>query len=157
MRMDDSTIKTLLNNDVNASAQKIGFLLLNQFSLLAFASAIEPLRAANRQSGKQLFDWMVASPNSISSVASNGIEVQTNIDPDHLKNCCMVFVCAGLDVRKNTNKAILNLVRRLDRNGAKIGAICKAIAKCLRHPFPGSRLKYTHNVCFATSVFAGWR
>ena len=36
----------------------------------------------------------------------------------------MVFVCAGVNVRDNTNKAILNLVRRLDRNGAIIGAIC---------------------------------
>ena len=122
--MDNSTIKTLLSNDADADAQKIGFLLLNQFSLLAFASAIEPLRAANRQSGEKIFEWMVASPNGISSVASNGVEVQTNIDPEHLKNCRMVFVCAGVDVQNNTNKAILNLVRRLDRNGAIIGAIC---------------------------------
>ena len=124
IRMDNSTVKSLLNNEADSSAQRIGFLLLNQFSLLAFASAIEPLRAANRQSGKQIFEWMVASPNGISSVASNGVEVQTNIDPEHLKNCRMVFVCAGVDVRSNTNKAILNLVRRLDRNGAIIGAIC---------------------------------
>ena len=122
--MNNSTIKTLLNSDADASAQKIGFLLLDQFSLLAFASAIEPLRAANRQSGKQIFEWMVASPNGINSVASNGVEVQTNTDPEHLKNCRMVFVCAGVNVRNNTNKAILNLVRRLDRNGAIIGAIC---------------------------------
>ena len=52
IRMNTSTIKTLLNNDADANAQKIGFLLLDQFSLLAFASAIEPLRAANRQSGR---------------------------------------------------------------------------------------------------------
>ena len=124
IHMDNSTIKTLLNNDADANAQKIGFLLLNQFSLLAFASAIEPLRAANRQSGRQIFEWMVASPNGISSVASNGVEVHTNIDPENLKDCRMVFVCAGVDVRNNTSKAILNLVRRLDRNGAIIGAIC---------------------------------
>ena len=36
----------------------------------------------------------------------------------------MVFVCAGLNVRENTDRNILNLVRRLDRNGAVIGAIC---------------------------------
>ena len=124
IRMDNNAVKSLLNNEADSSAQRIGFLLLNQFSLLAFASAIEPLRAANRQSGKQIFEWMVASPNGISSVSSNGVEVQTNIDPEQLKNCRMVFVCAGVDVRSNTNKAILNLVRRLDRNGAIIGAIC---------------------------------
>ena len=80
--MENSTIKTLLNDDTNASAKKIGFLLLNQFSLLAFASAIEPLRVANLLLGKPVFEWMVASPNGLSSLASNGVEVQTNIDPE---------------------------------------------------------------------------
>jgi transcriptional regulator GlxA family with amidase domain len=122
--MSADTIKNLLNNEADASAQKIGFLLLNEFSLLAFASAIEPLRAVNRQSGKQIFEWVVASPNGVSSIASNGVAVHTNIDPEHLKECRMVFVCSGINVKENTNKPILNLIRRLDRNGAIIGAIC---------------------------------
>ena len=126
LRMENSTIKTLLCNDAGENAQKIGFLLLNQFSLLAFASAIEPLRAANLQSGRRIFEWMVASPDGISSVASNGVEVHTSIDPENLKNCRMVFVCAGVNVRNNTGKPILNLVRRLDRNGAIIGAFVPA-------------------------------
>jgi transcriptional regulator GlxA family with amidase domain len=122
--MSAETIKTLLNNDNDAGAQKIGFLLLNEFSLLAFSSAIEPLRAANRQSGKKLFEWMVASPNGISSTASNGVDVHTDTNPEDLQQCRMVFVCSGVNVRENTTKAILNLIRRLDRNGAIIGAIC---------------------------------
>ena len=67
MPMDNETVKALLNNEADANAQKIGFLLLNQFSLLAFASAIEPLRAANRHSGRQIFEWRVASPHGTSS------------------------------------------------------------------------------------------
>ena len=52
--MGDSSIKSLLRIDDNAGPQKIGFLLLNQFSMIAFASAVEPLRAANRQANKAL-------------------------------------------------------------------------------------------------------
>ena len=122
--MNTSTIKSILNNEADANAQKIGFLLLNEFSLLAFASAIEPLRAANWQSGKDIFEWAVASPDGKSSIASNGIEVFTNTKPDDLKDCRMVFVCSGVNVKQNTNKMILNLIRRLDRNGTIIGAIC---------------------------------
>jgi transcriptional regulator GlxA family with amidase domain len=122
--MDNSTIKRLLKNEADTNAQKIGFLLLNEFSLLAFASAIEPLRAANRQSGMELFEWMVASPSGDSSIASNGVEVNTSAPPEDLQECRMVFVCAGVNVRRNTTKGILNLIRRLDRNGAIIGAIC---------------------------------
>ena len=62
------------------------------------------------------------SPNGIST-ASNGVEVKPISTQSMLETCRMVFVCAGVNVRNNTNKAILNLVR-LDRNGAIIGAIC---------------------------------
>ena len=50
--------------------------------------------------------------------------IQTNTCIEALQECCIVFVCAGVRVRENTNKAILNLIRRLDRNGSVIGAIC---------------------------------
>ena len=122
--MSDQTIKTLLRHDDNVTAQKIGFLLLNEFSMLAFAAAIEPLRSANRQSNKDLFKWVIASTDGNASVASNGVEVASDGDPSVLQDCRMVFVCAGVNVRENTGKAELNLIRRLDRNGAVIGAIC---------------------------------
>ena len=75
--MGENTIKSLLRADNNAEPQKIGFLLLNEFSMIAFASAIEPLRAANRQSNQTLFDWVVASTDGNASTASNGMTVQT--------------------------------------------------------------------------------
>lgn len=122
--MSDQTIKSLLRNDDHTNAQKIGFLLLNDFSMLAFAAAIEPLRLANRQSSKHLFDWVIASIDGNPSRASNGVTISSDGTSDILQNCRMVFVCAGVNVRNNTNKSVLNLVRRLDRNGAVIGAIC---------------------------------
>ncbi len=121
--MRDIAIKSLLRVGDNEGPQKIGFLLLNQFSMIAFASAIEPLRAANQQANKALFDWVVASTDS-SSKASNGMKIQTDTDPEDLQSCRIVFVCAGVQVRENTSKRILNLIRRLDRNGTIIGAIC---------------------------------
>ena len=39
--------------------QTISFLLLPQFSMLAFSSAVEPLRAANRLSGENLYNWSI--------------------------------------------------------------------------------------------------
>ena len=122
--MGENTIKSLLRIENNVEPQKIGFLLLNEFSMIAFASAIEPLRAANRQSNQTLFDWVVASTDGNATTASNGITVQTTTETEELQSCRMVFVCSGVRVRENTNKSILNLIRRLDRNGAVIGAIC---------------------------------
>ena len=122
--MRDNSIKSLLRIGDNDGPQKIGFLLLNQFSMIAFASAIEPLRSANQQANKVLFDWVVASTDGSSSQASNGIEIHTETNLENLQKCQIVFVCAGVKVRENTSKSILNLIRRLDRNGTIIGAIC---------------------------------
>jgi transcriptional regulator GlxA family with amidase domain len=122
--MSEQTIKSLLRNDDQASAQKIGFLLLNDFSMLAFSAAIEPLRQANRQSNKELFDWVIASIDGNTCKASNGVVIACDGTSEILQNCRIVFVCAGVNVRGNTDKSVLNIVRRLDRNGAVIGAIC---------------------------------
>jgi transcriptional regulator GlxA family with amidase domain len=122
--MGESMHGSLLRSaDVN-SPYRIGFLLINEFSMLAFASAIEPLRAANRQSGRTLFKWVVASAVGNSCTASNGVEVNTSDGIESFDHCDMVLVCAGVGVRTNTSKAVLNLIRRLDRQGKVIGAIC---------------------------------
>lgn len=122
--MSIQTIESLLRQEDPERPQQIGFLLLNEFSMIAFASALEPLRASNRQSNKELFRWVIASPGGTVAKASNGVEVRADGDHAILQECRMVFVCAGVNVRKNTDKNILNLIRRLDRNGAVIGAIC---------------------------------
>ena len=75
------------------------------------------------QSNSHLYDWVIASLSGMPAVASNGVECADG-DAAVLQDCRMVFVCAGLNVRENTDRNILNLVRRLDRNGAVIGAIC---------------------------------
>ena len=37
--------------------QTIGFLLLDQFTLISLASAVEPLRMANQLTGQELYRW----------------------------------------------------------------------------------------------------
>ena len=37
--------------------QTIGFLLLEQFTLISLASAVEPLRMANQLTGQELYRW----------------------------------------------------------------------------------------------------
>ena len=112
-----------LQDNGNETAQSIGFLLLNEFSLLAFASAIEPLRSANRQSGRELYQWVIASlmgPGSGQQWRRGGNGWRP-VSPSGMSDG---FVCAGVNVRENTDRNILNLVRRLDRKALVIGAIC---------------------------------
>ena len=52
--MKDDKIRSLLQASKSAGSLRVGFLLIPNFSMLAFASAIEPLRAANRMAGQEL-------------------------------------------------------------------------------------------------------
>ena len=120
----EQKINMMLRSSKSAGPLKVGFLLIPNFSMLAFASAIEPLRAANRMSGDTLFSWIVASPDGMQSRASNHVKTEVDGDSTMLADCHIVFVCAGLDVKAQSDKSILNMLRRLDRQGAVIGAIC---------------------------------
>ncbi len=122
--MKDERIKNLLKASKSAGPLKVGFLLIPNFSMLAFASAIEPLRAANRMSGEELFSWVISSPDGTATPASNGVIVNADGNPEILQDCRLVFACSGLDIKSYTTKETLNVIRRLDRNGAIIGAIC---------------------------------
>ncbi len=120
----DERIKSLLQASKSAGPLRVGFLLIPNFSMLAFASAIEPLRAANRMAGEQLFSWVIATPDGGAVSASNGVVVAGGSGPEILQDCRIVFACSGLDIKSLATREILNVIRRLDRNGAIIGAIC---------------------------------
>ena len=124
MPMKEDRIKNLLQASKSAGPLTVGFLLVPNFSMLAFASALEPLRAANRMSGQNLFSWVISSPTGAGPEASNGVRVDVQGSPEMLQDCRLVFVCAGLEVKAHANKETLNLIRHLDRKGAIVGAIC---------------------------------
>ena len=53
--------------------RRFAFLLVPDFPMLAFASAIEPLRIANWLSGKWLYEWLVVTSDGKPVQASNGL------------------------------------------------------------------------------------
>ena len=106
--------------------QRIGFLLVPNYSMVAFVSAIEPLRLANRMSGQALYEWHVFSQNGEPVQASNGLEVAVAGDLSSAEKLQTIAVCAGIDVRAAVNKDLISWLRKVDRQGADVGAICTA-------------------------------
>ncbi|MBL4749070.1 MAG: GlxA family transcriptional regulator [Amylibacter sp.] len=102
------------------------FLLLEQFSLIAFTTAIEPLRLANRHQNKSVYTWTLVNETGSAAVSSCGIEVKVDQAFGELKRNDVIFVCAGLNVKKNTTKPILNWLRREVRKGLTVGGLCTA-------------------------------
>lgn len=100
------------------------FLLLDRFTMLSFASAVEPLRIANRVAGRTLYTWALAGEGGGSVACSNGAEFRLDMGLDEIDREDVVLVCGGIDVQRATTKGIVNWLRREARRGVTVGGLC---------------------------------
>ncbi|MEM7546533.1 MAG: GlxA family transcriptional regulator [Pseudomonadota bacterium] len=100
------------------------FLLVDKFSMIAFASAVEPLRVANRMAREDVYTWQIASENEQPVRCSNGTRVIADIGLGDVDKDAMIFVCAGMDVNRVTTSAVLSWLRKQSRRGVALGALC---------------------------------
>ncbi|WP_370225395.1 GlxA family transcriptional regulator [Pararhodobacter marinus] len=100
------------------------FVLLNQFTMLSFAAAIEPLRIANRMSGQALYRWSLVSATGGEVSCSNGTRVMVDGPLCETGRDDIVIICGGIDVRTNTTPPVVNWLRKVARKGAVIGGLC---------------------------------
>ena len=102
------------------------FVLLNDFTMLCFASAIESLRIANRMAGKEIYAWHIAGEGGEEIACSNGTRFRVDSDLEEFTRDDVIMVCGGIDVQNATTKRILNWLRREARKGSVIGGLCTA-------------------------------
>lgn len=102
------------------------FVLLDKFTLLCFASALESLRIANRMANKTLYDWVLASEGGEDVRCSAGTAFKADIGLDEMSRDDTVLVCGGIDIQAASTKRMLNWLRREARRGAVIGGLCTA-------------------------------
>jgi transcriptional regulator GlxA family with amidase domain len=107
-----------------AAAVPMTFVLLPNFSLIAFSSAIEPLRIANQLSGQALFEWEVLSETGAPVRCSNGLTVAVDRALGETKPKSMVFVCAGVEPEKSASRRVSDWVRQQWRSGRTVGGLC---------------------------------
>ena len=101
----------------------VGFYLVPQFPMMAFASAIEPLRAANRLRGEKLFDWRLYSRDGAPVRASNGVDIAVHAAPDDGAGLDLVLVCAGTREAAIGDAAAGKWLRALARRNIAVGGI----------------------------------
>ncbi len=106
-----------------ARALRVGFVLVPQLPLMAFTAAVEPLRAANRIAGTQLYQWRLYAAGATRVEASNGIALvpQAGLVESHWSD--LLLVCAGLDVQRHSDPALTSWLRAQARRGVGLGAI----------------------------------
>ena len=103
---------------------QIDFLLIKDFSMMAFTSAIEPLRLANRVAEKELYRWRIISLDGNSVEASNGAEILIKQSAATIENVKIIFVVSGVNVQMYEDERLFAFLRRISRLGSVIGALC---------------------------------
>jgi transcriptional regulator GlxA family with amidase domain len=106
------------------SPQRIAFLLLPDFSMMAFTSCVEPLRAANRESGDALYLWETYSVDGQAVRASSGVTIQPHGSILDDFDADVLFVCAGIRPNDFDDETIFARLRECDRSGMAIGGVC---------------------------------
>ncbi len=112
--------------DPGLKPKRFVFVLLENFTMLCFACAVESLRIANRMSGKTLYDWVIAGEGGDTVTCSAGIGYKLGMDLVELNREDTVLLCGGIDVQAATTRRVLNWLRREARRGVTMGGLCTA-------------------------------
>jgi transcriptional regulator GlxA family with amidase domain len=102
------------------------FVLLDQFTMLCFSSAVEALRIANRMSGRELYSWRLVGEGGEMAWCSAGIGFKLDGDLEDISRDDTVLVCGGIDVGAATSRRVISWLRREARKGAMLGGLCTA-------------------------------
>ncbi len=104
--------------------QHIGFLTLDNYSMIAFSNAVEVLRMANYVSGRTLYRWSVLSLDGQPALASNGLPVAPTLTLEQAGLPDLLFVCGGVHIREAADARVGALLVRLARDGVMLGGLC---------------------------------
>ena len=123
MLNENSIIK--LNSEVK-SPRRFVFVLIENFTLLSFSSALDALRIANRMSGKKLYDWIFIGENEEFVSCSAGTQFKLDNSLIELHRDDTILLCGGTSIQESTTRKLVGWLRREARRGLIIGGLCTA-------------------------------
>ena len=107
------------------------FFLVPDFSMIAFATAIEALRLANRMLTHESYKWRLSSIDGQPVYASNSVRVDVDTSlADERRMLAgkdrpsMVFLCSGVNVEKFNDKSVQGWIREEHNRGVAVGGLC---------------------------------
>ncbi|GHE21114.1 GlxA family transcriptional regulator [Halomonas urumqiensis] len=115
----------------DTAPERIGFLLLPRFAMVAFFSAIEPLRIANRIGGQTLFEWDLISRDGKPVVASNGMTLAAGYALHEMPHVPSLAVCASFEPDSSIDGELVGWLQARAADGCVLGGMdtgCYALA-----------------------------
>jgi transcriptional regulator GlxA family with amidase domain len=104
--------------------RRFGFLLVADFSLIAFSSAFDALRMANRMREQKIYEWQVLTYDGQPISSSSGLTITPDGDVASALDLDILFVCAGDKVHLAADKPLLFWLRKLAQKKVALGAMC---------------------------------
>ncbi|MEJ0045090.1 MAG: GlxA family transcriptional regulator [Rhodospirillales bacterium] len=104
-------------------AENFGFFLVPKFSMMAFVSALEPLRVANRLAQRQLYRWEILSQDGGPVAASNNLSLLADRAPGDGARYDKLVVAASFEPEAGYDRAVAQWLKRLDHAGVALGSI----------------------------------
>lgn len=102
---------------------RVGLVLVDGFPLMAYASAVEPLRAANLFANRTLYDIRHLPVNGARSVSSSGAVVRADAYLGEYVDFNLVLVIAGSDVVDLHDRRLESWLRLLVSRGVVVGGV----------------------------------
>ncbi|PLP57780.1 AraC family transcriptional regulator [Mesorhizobium loti] len=102
---------------------RVTFLVFSGSSIMCVASALDPLRAANRITGETLFDYRLVSMTGDAPVTTCGLPVAVSGRFDPAEATDMLVVIAGFGTQNYATSALLAGLRRAARTARAVGGI----------------------------------
>lgn len=101
----------------------VTLLVLPDASLMSLAATLDPMRAANRISGRELYRWRVVSPDGAGPETSAGLGIRVDgaFCPD--QPCDLLIVIAAFNVTRHAPAPVLHAVRRAARVAGMVGGV----------------------------------
>ena len=111
---------------LTSKPRRFVFVLLPNFTLLSFASALDSLRLANQMAGKELYSWTLIGEGGQTMRCSSGVEMNLDDDLCELSRDDTVLICGGLNIQDAVTRKLLSWMRREARRGLMMGGLCTA-------------------------------
>ena len=116
---------TLPPPDVDAAGEvrRIGFLVIDGFSMVALSCAIEVLRAANQVVGCSEYEWTIITSAAESVSAADGVTQVGGVSYREAGVLDLVLVCGGESIAPLCDARLASLLHRMADGGVLLGGL----------------------------------
>ncbi|MFK7734190.1 MAG: GlxA family transcriptional regulator [Pseudomonadales bacterium] len=115
---------TSATSDSVPKPMHIGFLMVVEYTMITLANAIAVLRAANRESGQELFRWSVITLDGNPVFSSDFLELKPDGGLELVATLDCLMVCGGERIERHCDEPLLDALRSVAKRQIPLGGLC---------------------------------